>query len=500
MKSKNHFYANWRVPACALLLLMAVSCQDNLQEPVAVEPANQGAKKGVDFTLNLDLCASLVAQTLDDTPNAPEEIYKAIRLGYEGDSKIPLSFFLDGAPAKAKAGKFKNKAVAIAPTFKQALKRKNPAGNLLSFITLNQIELYWPYWQEWDGKELPTISFTPANSTKEGVGYQLVRSGNKYKLERVAVNDDYAFAHPTWILQEHIPVDAKDLVSGRFLPNYIIPGDKPEPVFYSGGRKGVGTPGGVRANDEQLPDDGSGGGGDYDPGYYYGSGPTNPGPELVEVPTNSTAAVNQILIYQVRTNGRNFRDIFGGGDNVMYFHRGDSDLQSQTYTKTIDIHIDRWAGRKGVWRTANALWDANWHVSEVEQLLALETVNSGVESDDPAESYSGQVGQLISADGSTYYNSDFRNPEPGETRDCMAMYGDFNACNQVRVGRPWFMSKPKVNQVPRRGTMNRRFFFASNTGDAESKGVQEGFAVRNGGSTRNSGVYFTMKAKSFDYR
>ena len=168
------------------------------------------------------------------------------------------------------------------------------------------------------------------------------------------------------------------------------------------------------------------------------------------------------------------------------------------------MSIDRWAGRKGVWRTANALWDENWHVSEVEQLLALETVDSGVELDNPAETYSGQVDQLVPADGSGYSNGDFRSPEPGETRICMATYAtddhDPYPCGHKTIVLAWFLNKPKINQVPRKSEINRRQFFASNTGDAESKGTHEGFAVRDGGSTRNSGVYFTMKAKSFDYR
>ena len=453
-----------------------------------MQPTTQGARKGADFTLNLDLCASLVAQTLDDTPNAPQEIYKAIRLGYEGDSKIPLSFFLDSAPAKAKSGKFKDKAVAIAPAFKQALKRKNPAGNLLAFIKLNEIELYWPYWQEWDGKELPTISFTPANSTTEGIGYKLIRSGNKYKLERVAVNDDYAFAHPTWILQEHVPVDAKDLLSGRFLPNYIIPGDKPEPVFYSGSgaRKGVGTPGGVRANDEQLPDDGTGGGGDYDPGYAYGGGTPSPGPGLVEVPTgNGSADINQIFIYEARTDGTNFRDIFSNGENVMYFHRGDGSTPSSGTTgdKLTSVTIDRWAGRKGVWRTVNRVWDENWDALDKTQYLSVETEDSGV---DQEFTIGGSAKLLYKVSGSVSFD-DKRKISQGDETGFEVTPLSFSYKKSYR------------NQVSRNQPEDRRQFFAFNSGDAEGLGTQNGLAVRGSIDTHRTHVFFTMKVRSFNY-
>ncbi|WP_461098792.1 hypothetical protein, partial [Spirosoma luteolum] len=273
----------------------ACSPEVNVQEPVSV---NQSAR--IEAAANLRLYAGLIAESLLDPATAPE-VYQRVLLGYEGQSAIPLSFLVGGTMPDAKASKLSQKARA--PLFEKQLRQKgalaNQRGvvaNLVQAVTEQQVELYWPYWQEWNGRELPTITFTPAESTTESIGYKpvLLKNGT-IKLEQVRVDDDYAFAHPTWILRHHTTVDPRNSLKGRFLPNFM---QGPRLTFVDNQLvSAVETEQGgtYQTHNEELPQPDPDGEtfSPTDPGYYYSTGSSDLGPGFVPGPANGTADVNE---------------------------------------------------------------------------------------------------------------------------------------------------------------------------------------------------------------
>jgi hypothetical protein len=408
--------------------------------------------------------ASLIAEALED-PALPVEVYQRVLLGYEGSAALPITFLLGGTMPEAKPGKHKDKLKA--DRFEKMLKQKDKKGDLTAFITANDIEIYWPYWQEWDGRELPTISFTPEVSTTEGVGYKLVRKNNKVVLEQVRVDDDYAYAHPVWILQQHQLASVASGWRGRFLPNFMQGPKLPIANMTSGARI---------AFEEDLPADDPG----YDPGYSGGgSGSSDLGPGFVPGPMNGTADVNELYIEHVRTDGNNFRDIFSGIENVIIFHLGDMKRLSTGQDYSTEVKIDRWAGRRGVWRQPHKKLDENWSFQEKNQFVGIETVKSGV---------------------SIEYNVTFKikyhpNGAGNMTNPNYPQYpGNWTDPEPVEIPLEWPYKKVVSNEfITTNGEMNRRIFFAGNTGDVEGHGILDGNGIRFGGNTRNSGVYYTLK-------
>ncbi len=136
------------------------------------------------------------------------------------------------------------------------------------------------------------------------------------------MDDDYAFEHPVLIVDQH----------------EVLPETDPNAEKFLGAQDLVRT-----------------------------AAATGPWPD-------GTAKYNKIYMYQVRTVNGNFQRIFGG-ENKMYFQRaGKEVVLGPDKTYSVLVAIDRWAGRKGVWRTVNAVWDDNWEPEEYEQWMGVEAI------------------------------------------------------------------------------------------------------------------------------
>ncbi|WP_461098797.1 hypothetical protein, partial [Spirosoma luteolum] len=216
-----------------------------------------------------------------------------------------------------------------------------------------------------------------------------------------------------------------------------------------------------------------------DPGYYYSTGSSDLGPGFVPGPANGTADVNEVHIENIRTTGSNFRDIFGGGDNQILFHLGDNKYPAKGQTSFISLSIDRWAGRKGVWRRPNAVWDENWSAVERDQHMGIETINSGVNKE---ITIGGSIKILAKTNGSVVTKAN----------EISLTAGDETGFEITPFS--WSVKHTTTNQyLTESRELNRRIFFAGNAGDVEGRGTLEGVGIRFGGNTRNSGVYYTLK-------
>ncbi|WP_461096044.1 hypothetical protein, partial [Spirosoma luteolum] len=230
-----------------------------------------------------------------------------------------------------------------------------------------------------------------------------------------------------------------------------------------------------------------------DPGYYYSTGSSDLGPGFVPGPANGTADVNEIRIENIRTTGSNFRDIFGGGENEINFHLGDAKYLTKGQTTSIKLTIDRWAGRKGVWRRPNAVWDEDWNAVERDQHMGIETINSGLSKE---RTFSGSF---------TIYRKNTSSGNPGGTTvptDPTSPPTDpFMHDTSYTLDNFGYSSKRTTYDEVITGSreLNRRIFFAGNAGNVEGNGMLDGVGIRFGGNTRNSGIYYTIKLVAKNY-
>ena len=59
------------------------------------------------------------------------------------------------------------------------------ADDFLAALTSSDIQIYWPYSENWDGRTMPIITFDPEDGSEVNIGYRLFINDEKTKLEYV---------------------------------------------------------------------------------------------------------------------------------------------------------------------------------------------------------------------------------------------------------------------------------------------------------------------------
>ncbi|MDR1524053.1 MAG: hypothetical protein LBS79_02200 [Tannerella sp.] len=98
-----------------------------------------------------------------------------------------------------------------------------------SFLCNNNVQIYWPYLENWDGKEIPVISYSNYDNEDDDVSdvvaYRRIKDiSGKYELESFIINEEYAMNHPVWIISknEFEYNNLPDFNNGEFKKNGII--------------------------------------------------------------------------------------------------------------------------------------------------------------------------------------------------------------------------------------------------------------------------------------
>lgn len=74
----------------------------------------------------------------------------------------------------------------------------------MSILQQSDIQIYWPYSENWDGEEYPVITFAPDDNSSANVGYRLADDGNgNYSIEEIIVDEEFASGHPVWVVNRN---------------------------------------------------------------------------------------------------------------------------------------------------------------------------------------------------------------------------------------------------------------------------------------------------------
>ena len=74
----------------------------------------------------------------------------------------------------------------------------------LDALEKSNMQIYWPYYRNWDGKEWPIVTFDPGNGAEANVGYRLfIDSEGNRKVESVVVDEEMAASHPVWVVNRN---------------------------------------------------------------------------------------------------------------------------------------------------------------------------------------------------------------------------------------------------------------------------------------------------------
>lgn len=81
--------------------------------------------------------------------------------------------------------------------------RSGGAEAYLSALSASDIQIYWPYSDQWDGRTLPVLTFDPENESSSNIGYLPAADGSGLRMREVEVNEEVAARRPVWVINRN---------------------------------------------------------------------------------------------------------------------------------------------------------------------------------------------------------------------------------------------------------------------------------------------------------
>ena len=71
-------------------------------------------------------------------------------------------------------------------------------------LTDSDIQIYWPYSENWDGVQMPVITFDPEDGAEANIGYRLTEDDEGERMiEEIVVDEEFAESHPVWVINRN---------------------------------------------------------------------------------------------------------------------------------------------------------------------------------------------------------------------------------------------------------------------------------------------------------
>ena len=78
----------------------------------------------------------------------------------------------------------------------------------LDSLAASDVQIYWPGAEDWDGSQLPVITYDPGDGAERNEGYELLPDGSVKKL---MVDEQMARERPVWVVNRNSDADYKSL-------------------------------------------------------------------------------------------------------------------------------------------------------------------------------------------------------------------------------------------------------------------------------------------------
>ena len=74
----------------------------------------------------------------------------------------------------------------------------------LSALESSDVQIYWPYSENWDGETPPVFTFDPGDDSEVNVGYRVLKNEfGETSVEKIEVTEDYAEKNPVWVVNRN---------------------------------------------------------------------------------------------------------------------------------------------------------------------------------------------------------------------------------------------------------------------------------------------------------
>lgn len=202
----------YRILLAALCAVSLFGCEEVLLTPVEEEdPVEEPAVLLEDVARVLSL-VPLGGEQLD-------EVYDATRAsasnGYDEEYRMQELFAEPGCGVGDAGG---TKADAYSKPLRELLREavhstKASTGledpdAWLDALSASDIQIYWPFSEEWNGDTKPVITFDPGGDAAQNEGYVLEADGS---VTKVLVTEEMAKEQPVWVINRNSDADYKTL-------------------------------------------------------------------------------------------------------------------------------------------------------------------------------------------------------------------------------------------------------------------------------------------------
>ena len=76
--------------------------------------------------------------------------------------------------------------------------------DFLDDLTMSDIQIYWPFSENWDGETMPIITFDPEDGSDVNIGYRLLcEDDGSRRVEEVIVDEVMASEMPVWVVNRN---------------------------------------------------------------------------------------------------------------------------------------------------------------------------------------------------------------------------------------------------------------------------------------------------------
>ena len=202
---------SWRFIVKVAFVLSVLSC----------EVLDNDIEKHTDKDGNIYVGLDEVAEVLSDLPlnlTHMQEVYDAVTSssgnGYDEEYTMRMLFESPGSGVGDAATR---SGAAYATPLRDLIEsyvrsgiqtrsggRVYSADDFLQALTSSDIQIYWPYSENWDGETLPIVTFDPEDGSEVNVGYRLfVDDDGSRRVESVEVDEEMAAGSPVWVVNRN---------------------------------------------------------------------------------------------------------------------------------------------------------------------------------------------------------------------------------------------------------------------------------------------------------
>ena len=78
------------------------------------------------------------------------------------------------------------------------------ADEYLAALMASDVQVYWPFSDEWDGKSMPVVTYDPEDGSEVNTGYELIVDDEGFRhVQEVIVDEKMAKERPVWVINRN---------------------------------------------------------------------------------------------------------------------------------------------------------------------------------------------------------------------------------------------------------------------------------------------------------